>query len=168
VAFKTGNKTQYKPEYDNLILEFFSGPPFKEEIEKKYYKNGQIIKTMRQVANPLPFLSGFARKIGVNSSTLYKWAQKYPSFGMAYTQAKELTLEFLVTNTLLKLYDSQFGKFAAQNISEWRDVKEQKVDAQVTVHVSDKFRKGKPAGKSKPRTPPDPNKSTAEKLKSRS
>lgn len=59
-----GRPTKYKSEYCAEIISFFSKKTFHEIKDKS---------SLKRIANPLPYLSSFARKIGVNQDTLHEW-----------------------------------------------------------------------------------------------
>ena len=84
----------------------------------------QIDKTEREACPPR-FLSQFATSIGVSLVTYRKifddWKNKYPAFGDALKEAKELELEMIRTNGSLGLYNAAFSIFTLKNIAGWRD-----------------------------------------------
>jgi hypothetical protein len=105
---KTGRPTKYKPEYCQEIIKYFS--------IKHYVKVGK-----KQVANPIPLLKTFAVRIGVTFETLAEWCREHKEFSVAYTVAKHLQEDMLISNTLKGLYDSRFAIFAAKNMIGWVD-----------------------------------------------
>lgn len=126
---KGGRPTKYKEKYCEEIVEFFSVPPYEDKVTESYNKMGREIKTYHRGANDIPFLSGFARKIGVCHDTILEWAEKHEGFSVALKKAKELQEEFLITNGLLGLYNSTFAIFTAKNITDMRDQQNIQVDA---------------------------------------
>lgn len=117
---KGGRPSKYKEEYCEKIIEYFSGDPI-EKID------GGL------KANPLPFLSNFARSIGVCHDTIIEWGKQHPKFSEAYAHAKELQKQHLIQCGLLGLYNPRFAIFTAKNITSMRDQEEH-------LHVGDKDR----------------------------
>lgn len=115
--------TKYKKQYCKQIIEFFSRPPYEEVEVKHYYKDGGFKIETKRKPNDLPFLSQFAREIGVCGRTLERWAKKHKEFCRAYKEAKELQKAFLIKNGLLGLYKASFAIFTAKNITDMRDEK---------------------------------------------
>jgi hypothetical protein len=123
-----GSSSKYKKQYCEQIIEFFSREPYKEVEVKHYGKDGRVCKTeMKRVANDLPYLSEFARHLGVSVRTLERWAKVHPEFSGAYQRAKELQKEFLITNGLLGLYNPTFAIFASKNLTDMRDQQNLKI-----------------------------------------
>ena len=117
-----GRPSKYKAIYCKEIIKFFSGPRSKQVLNEVITrKDGTTIEKFATVGVELPFLSGFARKIDVETETLERWAKKFPEFCRAYKKAKELQHEFLATNALLNYYNAGFACFTAKNITDWRD-----------------------------------------------
>lgn len=126
-----GAPSAYKPEYCDMIIEFFDKDSFTKKwvkSESTFGKGGK--KTEYAImGEDLPTFQGFARKIGVDSHTVQEWAKakdedgnlRYPDFGAAYKRAKDMQHEMLVTLGLSGLYNPIFAKFIAQNYTELRD-----------------------------------------------
>ena len=132
-----GRPSGYKKIYAQKMIEFFDVEYFDTVIEKFYYKNGDRKEKETRVANKLPFISQFARSIGVNRDTLHHWANetypanyktkslqnklKHPEFSDAYKKAKEMQKEMLINNGLMGLYNPTSFIFTAKNIAGMRD-----------------------------------------------
>lgn len=73
-----GAPTKYDPTYCDEIIAFFDVEKYKDvvaETEVRITKQGRTEHTKyKTVANDLPHLEAFARKIGVTYATLYNWA----------------------------------------------------------------------------------------------
>jgi hypothetical protein len=117
-----GRPTSYRPEYCDEIIEYFD-VPFSEQklVGKVTGKNNYTKEEYKEVGCPMRFLSGFARHIKVDTSTLFEWCNKHPEFSKAFTRAKELQAEMLHSNSLKGLYDARYAVFSAKNMTEWRD-----------------------------------------------
>ncbi len=93
------------------------------------YKDGTTKETVKLLPNDLPFIRDFAKKIGVNTDTLYEWANKkeedgalvYPEFSEALKAVKQLQEKIIVINALNGCYNSTFAIFTAKNVLGWRD-----------------------------------------------
>lgn len=121
---KKGRNSKYKPEYCKKIVKFFSEDPYKEKEVTKTSKKGEIINVFERIPNDIPYISAFAREIGVCVDTINEWSHKHRRFSVALKKAKELQKEFLITNGLLGLYNSTFAIFTAQNITDMRNQKQ--------------------------------------------
>lgn len=119
-----GRPTDYKEEYCEEIVEYFSEEPFTEREVTHSKKNGESWTTYEDVANAFPTFAGFAAKIGVHRDTLNEWIKVHPEFSDAYNKAKDLQEEFLVQNALKNLYAQPFAVFTAKNVLGWRDKSE--------------------------------------------
>lgn len=108
-----GRPLKYKPEYCQEIIKFFSSNPY------------DIIEGKVKV-NDLPTFEKFAVNIDVCVDSLHEWKKRYKEFFEAYKKAQQLQKNFLITNALLGNYNSTFAIFTAKNITDMRDVIENK------------------------------------------
>lgn len=123
-----GRPTKYLPKYCKEIIEYFSIPYFEDKVVARVTgKNDYKREETKEIANPIRFLSGFARSIGVVHETLHVWSKKYPIFLVALKQAKQLQKEMLIVNGLKGLYQPAAFCFTMKNITgmdesvKWRD-----------------------------------------------
>ncbi len=126
-----GRPTKWHPQYIAEIIAFFEVPKNKkyvksERITRKSNGTEQTFREYAYIAEDLPTLDKFARKIGVNGDTLVEWAKeenkkKYPGFYVAYKTAKVLQKEFLIDNALKGLYPPTTFIFVAKNITDMKD-----------------------------------------------
>jgi len=135
-----GRPTKYKPEYCKKIIEYFEIEPYREREVTHRKKNGDEWTTHEDVANDLPFISGFAHKIGVNTDSINAWSKKYPEFSEALKKAKELQHNILATNGLRGLYQVAFAIFTAKNITPWRDVADEKKGISIAIVIDQRPR----------------------------
>ena len=135
---KVGRPSKYDPKYCQQLIKFFDRKPCRTIEEHFYYKNGDEKVKEIEVANEIPFFSAFAREIKAHTDTLNEWTKKHKEFSVAYKQAKELQKEFLVQNGLRGLYNATAFIFTAKNITDMRDVVEQKHSGEVK-HKIDGF-----------------------------
>jgi hypothetical protein len=123
--------SKFKPEYNDLIVKFFSGKKYKRYVksEKTTTKSNGTTETWREygyMCNDLPTFSKFATKIEVDDDTLENWAKeenkkKYPGFFGAYNKCKQLQKEFLSDNALKGFHPPATFIFVAKNITDWKD-----------------------------------------------
>ena len=107
---KMGRPSNYKSEYCEKIIKFFSIKPY-------IYNE----KTKKHEPNDIPFLSSFARSIGIPTSTMDLWVKANPDFLEAYKKAKELQQEFIVQNAIRGNYEQPMSIFTLKNVCGWRD-----------------------------------------------
>lgn len=108
---------KYKPEYCDMLLEYFSNVEREIIYEEFYFPDGSLKgKKPVQVLPPkLPTIEGFANKIGVIHQTLLNWCEQHPQFSNAYARAKQIQKDIIMTNGAQKQYDSNFSKFLLMN-----------------------------------------------------
>lgn len=116
-----GRPSKYKPEYCQQIIEYFDIEPYKTITVTFTYKNGDTKDEEKEVANDLPLLSEFARKIGVCHDTLIEWTNVHPEFSEAYKKAKKLQERNWIACSLKGLYSQPFTIFMGKNVFGWAD-----------------------------------------------
>lgn len=117
-----GAPTKYDPKYCDEIVDYFSVEPNREVQIDHFGKSGEVVWTdTKQVANKLPKLHEFARKIGVTQKTLHNWCEEHEEFLQAFTYAKELQKWFLIENGLNGCYNPSAYIFTAKNITDMKD-----------------------------------------------
>lgn len=133
---KGGRPSKYKPEYSEELIEFMS----RERYRKEEYKKKEIITNGKKhveveykyIPNDIPFLTEFARKIGISYKVMMNdWPKAHKDFRIAIEKAKELQKEFLIKNGTMGLYNPAFAIFTAKNITDMRD----KVDVETKSEV---------------------------------
>lgn len=105
-----GRPTKYNKTMVGKLLKYFGKDP--------YYPspiNGKLIP------NDLPTIAGFCAKVGHHRQTILEWAEKHKEFGEALKKTKEIQENFLVTNSMIGLYEQPFAIFTAKNILKWTD-----------------------------------------------
>lgn len=116
-----GRPTDYRPEFCEMIIEYFDVEPYREVGRTKTNKDGSEYTYYEDKANDWPTLAGFAAKIGSHRESLNNWAKQHDEFFDAIKKAKEIQEQILVTNALKGLYNPTFSIFAAKNIFSWKD-----------------------------------------------
>ena len=117
---KVGRPTKYKPIYCKRLLEYFDKPAFIITEKTIKTKSGAIITEEIQKPAEPPFLTDFAKTIGVSRQRLYEWGKQFPAFHDALMRAKEMQEDIIAKNGLLKLYDGQFAFKCLVNTANWR------------------------------------------------
>lgn len=108
-----GRPSKYRPEYCDLIIDFFDKPPF-----EKSTREGDVAKML---PSPIRFLFQFAKSIGVHEVTLERWAKKYPEFCRALSRAKKIQAAMLAEGAALGVYNPLAARFILKNIAGWKD-----------------------------------------------
>lgn len=130
---------EYKPEYCQKIIEFFSCPLTYQVIKTYTTKNGTVITEPIERPNRLPTFEYFANHfLDLSCKTLIEWTKIYPEFSDAYARAHELQKEFIVQNGTSGLLNPHFTMFVAKNITDMRDV--QHVEHTVQVGLDNDLR----------------------------
>lgn len=130
-----GRPTKYRKVFCEQLIEFFDVEPY-EDVEIPHYEKGEVKWTdSKRVANKMPTLRDFGKKIGADYMSIWRWTQKHAEFRNAYTRAQELRKEFLIHNGLNRCYDPSAFKFVAVNLTDMRDRKEQEITGDITVIV---------------------------------
>lgn len=116
--FKVGHpplNSLYKPEYVDLMYEYFSDP--------------DVI---------FPTVEGFGAKYKIHIKTLWNWiydTEKYPQLSNIYEHCKQIQKDKLIVGGLTSAFNSQIVKFVAINNHGMKDKIEQEVKADATFEV---------------------------------
>ena len=139
-SLKTGRPTQYKARYCRMLIKFFDIEPFTEaqiphydESGKKHKSGrhkGEVIVThyeTKKEPNRTPTLQRFAKKIGVNISTVNRWIDEnhdsyHKEFCAAFACARACRRDFLIENELHGTYKSGSFRYIANNMTDMTDV----------------------------------------------
>jgi hypothetical protein len=121
---KVGRPSKYKKKYAKDLIKFFDIPETKVLKHTIMKKNGDIIQVEEEIAQDLPTIIGFCRKINSNTSTFKKWIKAHKEFRTAYEQAKELQEEFWKKNSMKGFYNPLFTVFMGKNVFGWKDKQE--------------------------------------------
>lgn len=128
---KRGRPSSYRPEYAQMLIEYFSRPAWDITRPDGTVEEGYF-----------PTLAGFCWEIGVTKITVRQWAEAkdlddtplYPEFASAYNQVKERQEQiFSVGYMRGKYFNPAIGALIAKNIMDWRDKQEVAQTVQATV-----------------------------------
>jgi len=115
-----GRPTQYKPEYCQLILDYFDIKPSTDGIPCD-----------------IPFMTRFVRKeLKVDYSTFLDWVEKHPDFAQSVNTCEKIVKEILITNSLNGLYQTKDFKFIAMNLTDMTDKSEVKHSGEMSIGSS--------------------------------
>lgn len=138
-----GRPTKYKPEYCQKLIDFFDKEVYEDVKLPHYGKDGSLKwEDIKRMPNKLPTIVDFAKSIKVGTNTVRDWKRKkHPSyqeaFSVAYAYAKELQKNFIIQNGLQGLYNPGFAIFVAKNITDMKDVQENKHTGGLTIKIED-------------------------------
>lgn len=117
-----GRPTKYKPEICDQLEEYFNIPLYKVIKVQKMSSTGVVKDTQVAVPNDFPTFEGFAIDIcGVDTATLQNWKKKHPDFLVSYNKCLRKQKQFLLQHGLSGAYNSNFAKFVAINITDFKD-----------------------------------------------
>lgn len=131
-----GQPTKYKPEYCEQLIDFFDIKPSHTRTIVTTGKNDYRKEEQIEVANPLPHIIDFARKIGVTHATILNWGKQFPEFFEALKEIRLLREKIIEQNALRGLYNASFSIFNAKNTLGWRDeqhIKSEHTDKKVIL-----------------------------------
>lgn len=117
-----GRPKSFKPEYVDLMIEYFSKPLF-EEVVEEVASAGRVIKIKKQRPSNMPTFDEFAWELGHDVATLRRWAkdESLPDFCAAYALCKQKQKVFLNYHGLTGGYNPGFAKFVAINCTDQKD-----------------------------------------------
>jgi hypothetical protein len=158
---KGGRPSKFDPKYIQALIKFFDIEPYKQIVTESMtesFKDGGVKKESfkyKMMPSKMPTLYRFSRKIGVDYSNVWRWAERgsdeyiekkiaekkeditkeeletmqhLSQFRNAYKEAKELQKEFLINIGLAGAAPAPFAIFTAKNVTDMRD----KVETDVT------------------------------------
>jgi hypothetical protein len=131
-ALASGEPPVYRPEYDQMILDYFNKEPF-TDIEVP--QGNGTVRVQRMATDP-PMLANFSHSIGVSMSTVNRWATQldvegrfvHPSFAAAYARAREMNESMFSRGASLGAYDPRFVQFILKNLYGWQDQPQKAAD----------------------------------------
>ena len=136
-----GRPSLYDPKYCKKIIDYFAIEFYKEKEISHTNSKGEQWTEYKEVAADPRFLSGFARSIGIDDTTLDEWAKKHPECSVSLTAAKNLQIEHKVTCALKGLYNSTAFVFSMKNMHGWRDVYEHKLGGKIIFSAEERQKK---------------------------
>lgn len=114
---------EYRPEYGPLMYEWFSLKTKTKTTNDTFtWKDGSVSEKKRTVPNPPPHFSEYARTLGTTWAKLKGWSKAHPEFAEYYEACVDIIQEFIIDNGITGQYSSQFGIFAAKNLTKMKDV----------------------------------------------
>lgn len=110
-------KGQYKPEYCQLLVDYFRDTKcFEEETERKFSNTGEVISEKPVImAKDFPTFVKFAQQIGISNKTLNYWEKTYPDFKEAMDEARIIQQDKFHTAAIIGVFNPNYSKFFAMN-----------------------------------------------------
>lgn len=136
VGYVFGRPTSYKPEYCQLVLDYFSAPrePQRMPVSAEQSEANGWKEQYRHVCGELPSLTGFAESVEVNRTTLLDWRRRHPDFDIACARGTAIAERLLAERSLNNLYNSQFAFAYAKNVFGWKDKTEVETVSSADTH----------------------------------
>ncbi|WP_321946542.1 hypothetical protein [Paraburkholderia sp. J10-1] len=140
-----GRPTDYRPEFCQMMIEFFNIEVESEEKLTLVDKKGEQIEQTIRRTNRYPTMERFASTLGVTRETLYNWATAkekdgktpcHPEFFHAYTRARELGNALLIEGGLGGNYESRVVNFALMNLAGWKQQVEEEFRGTVSASTA--------------------------------
>lgn len=133
-----GRPTTYRPEYCNMMIEYFDRPPEVTHYKRTYGTDGTI-KSEEPIIRgaEFPTFQGFAKTIGTTHKTLLDWKEANADFCEAYARAKEIQESIWLVGGMGNLYNSQFAQFFGKNCLGYKDKTETELSGKVEQGLSD-------------------------------
>jgi predicted transcriptional regulator len=116
---KPGRPSNYRPEYCQELIEYFSSEPTKE-VKTIFQGKNWTKEEVKIIPNKLPTFEGFAKKLGTYKDVLLRWKERHREFHTAWMRAKDYQQEALVQGAIQGVYDSKFSQFLACNITPFK------------------------------------------------
>ena len=131
-------KSLYEKKYCKAMIDYFDIEPF-TTIDIPHFGKDGMVKWVdkKRVTNKLPTMRNFAKHIGVNYSTVYKWKKDFKEFSNTFKECKKIRKWFIIENGMNGLYNPAFAIFVAKNVTDMTDSQELVQDIKVT-NVADK------------------------------
>jgi hypothetical protein len=126
-----GRPTKYKEEYCDNMYKHFDVPTMIPEMVREYNdedKKWNTVEGAKMVANKLPTVVSFCRKIRINRDTFYEWVEKYDEFSDTYKNCKTIMEDIWIENSLYERYSKSFTIFLGKNVFGWKDKQEIEIE----------------------------------------
>lgn len=133
----------YTPDMGPKMYDWFcSKEKYKITRDTYVWKSGEVSEKVRNIPNPPPHFSEFARTVGTTWKILKTWAKNNKEFADYYEACQDIIQEFMIDNGVTGGYSGQFGIFAAKNITKMKDVQINKNENYNMKEVLDALEKG--------------------------
>lgn len=128
---KTGRPSSYRPEFAEMLIEYFSRPAWDvTDVDGN------------TVEGYFPTIAGFCWEIGICLATFHNWttakdldgSPMFPEFLDAYKAAKARQEQLFTVGYMRgKYFNPAIGALIAKNLMNWRD--KQEIESQVTQTI---------------------------------
>jgi len=119
-GFKVGRPSDYRPEYAQMMIDYFNRVPY-------------TVKGKKEIPADYPTIEGFACKIMIAPKNLRDWTDKHEEFRTAYEYAKSKQKEILIANGIRGNYNTLFAKFVAINATDMRERVDVEHSGEITI-----------------------------------
>ena len=116
-----GRPSDYDPKYIKEMLDFFQNWDLFREVEKEIASGGRKVVIKEKLVNYPPTLNKYAIKLGIDRTTLKRWADEYPEFCITYRACKAIQEEWLSDRGTSGEYNPGFAKLMLVNHSDIKD-----------------------------------------------
>ena len=132
---KIGRPTKYKPEYCEMLLDYFNKEAFRIS-EIRIQKGKDFLRTEEKLLpEVLPTFQRFAWNIGTTNQILLDWANIHPAFKQAYSRAQEIQQAILHEGSTAGVYDYKASALILSHYHKIYATEVKQID--VYAHLSD-------------------------------
>lgn len=141
---KVGRPTKYKPEYCQMIIDYFSDNDAYDVLEHP----DDDTKRKAFIKRPIT-LYGFAQKIGVDDETLRNWAEmrnedgvlENPEFFASYRRALSMQAKQVLEGGMSGVYNSNVVALTLKNLHGFKDVVTNNTEVYISKDTEDSLNK---------------------------
>jgi hypothetical protein len=106
---KNGRPLKYKESFNDEVDKYLD--QCQDSVEEFHKTRGDKSDTYERVQKvKLPTIVGFSVYLGVNETTVYDWAKKYPSFSQSLGRIKDVQHQKLIDGGVSGTYNSTIAK----------------------------------------------------------
>ncbi len=122
---RCGAPTKYRPEFPQMMIDYFSIKPWYWRDEIRTSKKGEPYTVRVKDMNDIPFFNTYCMKIDISQKQMLEWVKdpKKGEFSKAYKICKDLQKNFLIQIGARGLSNPAMTIFTAKNITDMRDTR---------------------------------------------
>jgi len=130
-----GRPTKYRPEFCQMLVDYFDVPAITEKEIKTTDKFGNEKIRIKEVITEPVTLYGFAASIGVGKEAIIDWCGKFPEFSDSMSKAKAKYAQLLIQNSLMGRYHAGITTLMIKNIFGWAEKSESNENVTQTIKL---------------------------------